>query len=797
MKKCIILLLILPLFLQCQKKMELDLSLAVNSNELHLTAEEGTTHIMVYADGEWEVNFKEDADWISVDKVRGSGNSDVVFSYAQNFGASRRVTLVLSKGSEKQEVLIIQEGLEVALRFAKNKFTIPKHGLPTILPIVSNVEADFKSVDIEYLYDDETSEQWVTNGALTDEGFTFEALENTAGRKRSVRIYLTLVDAFDNEYMSFADVDQTVDEAFLVHKHNTATRVTRSAKLDTVILSSNIGTHFPNIEKNVTYEQGNDWIEEVTLINDSLLILAIRENNSGLERNANVGLKLAINGVNLVELTHPVFQSAEDFEEYTFEELRGLIVAASGTATINAPLKVLQGIVISDQGNANMETNPNLAYNRMDLTETYRTAYIQSLDGKYGFRLKFTAESENTLKRYSKVNIAVDELTLEKEANPMRYTITGIRSGNIVKSEAGTASNVVNKLKYISELSDADMYTQVTLRDVSISIPYGSYMNVNAGYTNKTNWNTEGTTTPYLDAIPTNIYDGKGDNMNMLVNANSSWARNAVTKNSGTIAGILTHSKLLRFGGGEGDVGRYTLRPITLGDIRLNNASVAQTLVEWNWLPGGTNTCATGVINKDGAGNVLPFIGTGKMNTTVADATSGVAFHPVCHSNPNSKQVYNNALQYNNVKWWNAQENRGEGIVMQFSTTGITAQTLVLNFSVGGGSGNDANNHIPTYWEVEYSLDGANYTVLPNSTYAVRPLTQWATDRPSQMPALRPLSFKLPASLLGQANVYVKLRAKSDICATGSPTGAETGRITAAMPGTSMRLGFVSINYIQ
>lgn len=791
------LLLMLPFLLQCEKKMELDLSLAVNANELHLEPTEGTTQIMVYANGEWNVAFKEDVDWISVDKMNGNGNSDIAFSYSQNFGASRRVTLMLTKGSEKQEILIIQNGLEVALRFAKTKFGIPRHGLPTTLPIISNVAADFKSVDIEYLYDDETSEQWATNGELTEEGFTFEALENNSGRTRSVRVYMTLIDAFDNEYMSFADVDQSIDDAFLTHKFNTASRVTRSAKLDTVILQSNIGTHFPNIEKNVTYEQDNDWIEDVTLTNDSLLILAIRENNSGLDRNANVRLHLTVNGMDLVELAHPVYQSAEDFEEYTFEELRGLIVATSGTVTIDAPLKVLQGIVISDQNNANMETNPNLGYNRMDLTETKRTAYIQSLDGQYGFRLKFTAENENTLKRYSKIRIAVDGLTLEKEANPMRYTITGLRSGDIVNQEEGSTSNVVDKAKYISELSDMDMYTQVTLRDASISIPYGSYMNVNAGYTNKTNWNTEGTATPYLDAVPTNVYDGKGDNINMLVNANAAWARNALSKNSGTITGILTHSKLLRFGGGDGDIGRYTLRPVNAGGIQLDNSPIAQTLVEWNWLPGGTNTCAAGVISRDGAGNVQPFAGKGMMSTTVASAASSVGFHPVCHNDPNSKQVYNNALQYTNVKWWNAAENRGEGIVMQFSTTGVGGQALVLNFSMGGGSGSDATNHIPTYWEVEYSLDGNNYTVLSNSTYAIRPLVQWATDRPFQSPGLTPFSFKLPTSLLGQENVFVRLRAKSDVCAAGSPTGAESGRITADLAGTTMRLGFVSVNYIR
>src|SRR5690606_40097484 len=55
----------------------------------------------------------------------------------------------------------------------------------------------------------ETSEQWVTDVVLTNEGLEFNALENNAGRNRAVRIYLTLTDAFDNEYLSFADVEQT------------------------------------------------------------------------------------------------------------------------------------------------------------------------------------------------------------------------------------------------------------------------------------------------------------------------------------------------------------------------------------------------------------------------------------------------------------------------------------------------------------------------------------------------------------------------------------------------------------
>lgn len=796
-------LLIFPFIMQCKKKTDLDLSLAVNSNELHLEALEGKTNIMVYANGEWDLQFKEDVDWVSVDKLHGSGNSDVTFTYSQNFGGARKVTLILSKGNERQEILVVQKGLDVALRFAKTKFGLPKEGLPTVLPIISNLKYDLSQVEVEYLYDDETSEQWITNPRLTEEGFAFDALENTAGRNRTVRIYLSFVDGFGKEVTSFADIDQSLSPAFLTHKYNTSSQLTKGAKIDTVVLRGNVGVYFPDMEKEVVYTQGNDWIEQVTLANDSLLILAVRENSSGIERNADVQVRLRINGANLVTLTHHVYQSNEDFEEYNFEALRALIPGASGSVTINAPLKVLRGVVISNEGNPNMETNPNTAgsngvFNQINFTETYKTAYIQSPDGKYGFRLKFPVQGDNTLKRYSKVNIVLHGLTLQKEANPTRYTIRGLTSASIAKSEPGSSVNVVDKLKYIAELTDDDMYTNVKIRNASMSIPYGGYMNTSGGYVRKTDWNTPGITDGgYADAIPNRIFDGQGENMNILVNASAPWARNTVPTGTGTIDGILTHDKLLRFGGGEGDIGRYTLRPVDLNSIQLNNPAIATTLVEWNWITGTGNTlCANATtVNKNGT-DVLPIIGAGALSCTVPGASTGFGAHPICNTNPAHNGVYNNGFQFLGVKWWNADQNKGEGYVLRFSTSGITAQSLLLNFTMGGGSGSDATNHIPTYWEVEYSLDGTNYTVLPNSTYAIRPLTQWAAvNRPFQCPGLIPYTFKLPNSLLGKANVYVKLKAQSNICAT--TTGAENGVITSAMAGTSMRVGVVSIKYIQ
>ena len=43
----------------CNKTFEMDLPLAVSSRVIDLTKDAGTTHIMIYADGDWTAKFTE------------------------------------------------------------------------------------------------------------------------------------------------------------------------------------------------------------------------------------------------------------------------------------------------------------------------------------------------------------------------------------------------------------------------------------------------------------------------------------------------------------------------------------------------------------------------------------------------------------------------------------------------------------------------------------------------------------------------------------------------------------------
>ena len=74
------------LVFSCDKPYEMNLPLAVNSHKLTLNSPSGSTHILIWADGDWTAGFGREINWGSLNKLEGSGNSDIEFSYAANYG---------------------------------------------------------------------------------------------------------------------------------------------------------------------------------------------------------------------------------------------------------------------------------------------------------------------------------------------------------------------------------------------------------------------------------------------------------------------------------------------------------------------------------------------------------------------------------------------------------------------------------------------------------------------------------------------------------------------------------------
>jgi len=161
-----------------------------------------------------------------------------------------------------------------------------------------------------------------------------------------------------------------------------------------------------------------------------------------------------------------------------------------------------------------------------------------------------------------------------------------------------------------------------------------------------------------------------------------------------------------------------------------------------------------------------------------------------------TKGLAGNCGIYAGSRWWNFDENRGEGFQIEFSTTGISSDNLALMFSIGSGSGSAASSLAPTYWEVQYSVDGTSFTTLPNSTFVVRPLVWWNNALPTWIcPGNIDYAFNLPVSLLGQPKVYVRMVAQSTICANAGASDPEGGNVTPSTGNMNVRLGCVSVRY--
>ena len=146
--------------------------------------------------------------------------------------------------------------------------------------------------------------------------------------------------------------------------------------------------------------------------------------------------------------------------EVSFADVRAL-ATAEGTAVDEDIL--IEGIVVSDFHSKNMEANPSVSYDKVDVTVNDCTAYLESPDGRYGFRLRFDTPEDNVLARGTRLSLSLSGTVLTREENPERYTISSLVGENMVESAAGEAIPV--KQRRISELTDDDVYTFVSLED--------------------------------------------------------------------------------------------------------------------------------------------------------------------------------------------------------------------------------------------------------------------------------------------------------------------------------------------
>ena len=152
-----------------------------------------------------------------------------------------------------------------------------------------------------------------------------------------------------------------------------------------------------------------------------------------------------------------------------FDKLAACCGEAEGGLVVRMPIKdvpVFEMVVVSDCDSPNTALNPSLSYDRVDLDMSRRIVYVQTQDGKRGMKLEFQYGVYNRLKQFDRVTFDLNGCKIRKDVLSGAFEVTGLTPLNIVKRVEGTAEGVVIKEKSISELTNADLYTLVTVRNL-------------------------------------------------------------------------------------------------------------------------------------------------------------------------------------------------------------------------------------------------------------------------------------------------------------------------------------------
>lgn len=182
----------------CEKDFEWELPLAFTQKNLILPSGTGTTHILVYATKSWNAHFVEKVDWASIDRLTGKENSEIIFSYAANYGVNREVQLAFETEEHLCDTITLVQTGEISASDARliiNEQNVETSASTTTLELEldTNLKYDLHRVNYLVTYEsDEIENNWIKEVSY-DMGHLYLKLEaNPAYAPRVAEISLSI-----------------------------------------------------------------------------------------------------------------------------------------------------------------------------------------------------------------------------------------------------------------------------------------------------------------------------------------------------------------------------------------------------------------------------------------------------------------------------------------------------------------------------------------------------------------------------------------------------------------------------
>lgn len=509
-------------------------------------------------------------------------------------------------------------------------------------------------------------------------------------------------------------------------------------------------------------------------------------------------------------------------------------LCAAGESKVITSKCIAEGIVVSDYRSPNMELNPNSTAAVVNTSVNDATAYLQQSDGLAGIKLVFDEAGENRLRQFDHVRINLEGCRITREADPSAVTVSGVTYMNILSADNGVAEDITLKQKSISELTDADLYTYVALKDVEFVFKEGGFTDVYEPYmqTLPSLHQDFYATSGRMDGWATLLRDNGGCGIYMLVNTLCPWRRNLTPRGTGMVKGIVVHTPMRRYGG---DMGRYSIRPLDDKDIVFNGKGKSPWKMLSGWILDGENGQRLtfemlGEVDgcwKNGQKGDKVLNDYGAKALLWTDSDSYIHIDNDLNSTTVSEKgfVHNGAILFRGpTKGWytfsgNKKVTGTKSFFIEFSgKKAAKASQISLSFSWSAGSQKmDEDWGFPVNWNVLCSINDGEWiklkeTATGNTMISLRPQPHW--DGKSKLAnnghnyntgydcglGNQHRSFTLPDKAIGADKVVLRITPANNIMYSirkvPSTPSECNNKITASFEGnTIIRFGEIKIEY--
>lgn len=430
-----------------------------------------------------------------------------------------------------------------------------------------------------------------------------------------------------------------------------------------------------------------------------------------------------------------------------------------------------------------------------------RTMYLESKDGKYGFRLFFdnAADATNAGRLFGILKLNLKGTRLVKEYN--HYVITGLKADNVTDFQHGLKEDLPMKMKHIGELTDDDIFTWVTLLDCEFVFKNGAYMNVRETYLPRSKTGRY-TGNGMMNSWARLVFDPDGESIYLGLDAKLADRRNGlgVKPGFGEVEGVLTKSYLPRYG----RVKEYYLRPPSLGEIYFNgDAEIPWTAIatwDWNTRSEGLNPsdAGHGTLTTDYPGKAARFLDCDNPANVLPDEAYSRGTYGCVDDGALS-------LQGRTCDWWDWSTSEARSITFEFPAGGLNGSHLAFAWTFAAGQVNqDTSYGYPAHWQVSYSTDGVSFITVPDFIADLHslPYSSGSVDgKTYETSAEAGIGYTehivtLPASLLGSSKVWVRLSPADRIVANMAYLHRDVMEATAGSDGPcTVNIGEVQILY--